>query len=1484
MVHQNAINEHSALDLSDPVSAWDQVPCYTELSYLKIASWNPNSLPAHFNEALACACDVLAIQEARMSKDTAVGLSKECRKNGKQLFFGNLPMYKKNLNGLFLDKMTPGVAFIISSHISVRDVKVPEMEPWFTQGRFHALQAFVQNKWVTFFNIYAPAQQPEPMLQDLLQYLREHSHEDIIVCGDFNTDTRLGLFVRELATSRWCPLTMHTDHDFITYVHPKGGTSVIDSIIVSPSLVEHISNVEQMSIFEKGHRLISAIVTHDARQPPSWEVDMPTVVAPLLHQQQDDWASCVNQLLQDAQTKSISDIWRTWCNTFCDTHHVPPDALGGSPKFRLRDEHKLDKVRAKLQKAILFQDEESKKLTLQKLHRISKNHIRNWRNQITGKNVSQGTWLNYLFRWIRGSGVPVPSCIASQSFGVQGTTTNIADSHKEIQQYFSEIYNKNNIWTQLQHQPCEPQAVEPADYEPVVATLQKILKQLDTSKAPGIDGFQVCHFKNLCPEGIKALAIVFAAAIKQHAMPEEWLNCRVACIPKRTGKVSVKDLRPLTIAPVAYRLFCKTLLVCNQGCQQNVATDSVGGIAKRSSFYAWFPAALRCEASWRYKAEHKQSIQGVAIDTAKFFDHIPQPKACEALLHIGFDRDHVATWAHGLAHIKRFVSLNGAISKTSFCCNIGIPQGDPISMLAAAAFLGMWTQEMPRELTLAKVFVDDRLLLGNDHLHLQHLFHATEFWDTHHCFSTKDKTVAFGNNNADDNLWWLDGMEVKRDSQVVYLGIPLPLKGLVRFDFFEPIIQKCIIVLDKMINAKVQQHIAAEVIARKVIPALCHATSVARPTRDQVQRLRTKIFAAAALRQCQTQDAHSLFAEKTHVFDPDCAMIYHNLCFWNRLLCAQPHIKSELLQFLDRCLPVYKNLLGPVTLLQHDIQELDCQLQLPDFILNTKDGQQISLQDTDKQKFSHFMRDLVRKTLARKLLAKHEKWTGVLRCDINITTKLLRQMKPDNPYRNALVRLLTDAHNTPYRVYQMHKSHSPHCYHCLHEKGDIQHLLWSCPRFQDMRADWPVALQQREQWSPCALNFMIYSAEMPASLKGQWPHLQLLVTQLINRWMEFSRNKDLVSRFAPNDSPSLMVGNPQDAPTTCRQTALKQVCPLDLKWNKPNTRSKMQGWGGDDAEFNLVFTFWAKWTTTQHPHSEPIQCWLQAFLLFLRIGGHKANFVQQADFIGRALYKFRTLSMKLLKLCWMHSEQLQEFLDFQPQPYKWIDNFPFDLTFPSNLFFVPAWDLQGTCRNLSLLQAQTVIEQGVNCQIIRIPPQAFLDAVSGKSCQLQDKDLSAEWPTFRINGKFAQPTWLTQVSDCKLLPIQFQEITCISQLPLSTWCNMDPVDIRCKLRGITKRFIAAKRRYECFKKHFLRVMELAHLNDARLPHILSSEWTMDFRCHFCKRQIFFCKAPDMLQYFCFKAVLLDADTVAAWVQRFDDTIDSISSILAKLNH
>ena len=40
------------------------------------------------------------------------------------------------------------------------------------------------------------------------------------------------------------------------------------------------------------------------------------------------------------------------------------------------------------------------------------------------------------------------------------------------------------------------------------------------------------------------------------------------------------------------------------------------------------------------------------------------------------------------------------------------------------------------------------------------------------------KTVAFGTKPESDNLRWLGAYEVKRQQQIEYLGLPLPLKEI----------------------------------------------------------------------------------------------------------------------------------------------------------------------------------------------------------------------------------------------------------------------------------------------------------------------------------------------------------------------------------------------------------------------------------------------------------------------------------------------------------------------------------------------------------------------------------------------------------------------------------------------------------------------------------------------------------------------------------
>ena len=313
-----------------------------------------------------------------------------------------------------------------------------------------------------------------------------------------------------------------------------------------------------------------------------------------------------------------------------------------------------------------------------------------------------------------------------------------------------------------------------------------ILSKADASKVPGLDGLEIAHLKQIPYSAVLFLAHIFHKAIQQQRVPMAWPYCKMTCIPKKQGKTSVKDMRPLTITPVCYRRFCKTILLMHQEVQQNISEHSVGGVFGRSAFHAWLPAALMCESTWRLDPVFRNPIQGIAIDTEKFFDNVPPDKACESLLRTGVPASVVATWQFMIKNIQRFTSLNGSVSKTGFRSSLGIPQGDPLSMLAAATMLGEWANEITHDNIFAKVFVDDRLMLSSSSQQLQQAFLTTQLWDGSFNFKTEAKTVAFGNNAEVENLWWLDGFEVKGQQQIGYLGFHSPLRTHLHPNFFSP--------------------------------------------------------------------------------------------------------------------------------------------------------------------------------------------------------------------------------------------------------------------------------------------------------------------------------------------------------------------------------------------------------------------------------------------------------------------------------------------------------------------------------------------------------------------------------------------------------------------------------------------------------------------------------------------------------------------------
>ena len=1473
-------------------SAWDA--CEQRLPHenadvlrAKIGTWNVNALMPHLHQAAALDCEVLALQEVRISQDALRTMRNNFKALGFNLFTGQLPKYKlrgHNRKTMQLDQLVPGVGFLVKDTVPAQELFFPELHHWYEQGRFHAVKVFLNQRWVYCFSSYAPVHNSTPFLEEMSNFLQQFAAENCIFCADANSDTREGAFVQDLYASGWMPLTMCTQFDFTTYVHPNHSQSCIDVIAVSASMIDHVTGAQQQQVFEKGHKCVFTQIAHQVRQKPTWEVFHPAA-CDFSEDKRDHWDNVLQRHLPLMQQSTVEEDWQQWCEAFSDIHNQENHILGLMPQFRLRDNHKQNHLVFQLNRAIFQHDFEAQRKILLKINKVRHKQIRKWRKRLQPKHQSRSQWSRHLFQWIREASPPVPSCIESVQYGVDGFTTSLHDSLTEINDYFRKVYKTPDAETPALLDDGVQWSACLEDVDRFFHAITRVLAKANPNKVGGLDGIQIQFVKNLPKPAIMFLAYLFHNVVSLHIAPQCWLQCKMTCIPKKQGKTTVKDLRPLTIAPVMYRIFCKTLLFMNYDCQANIPSDSVGGICGRSACQAWLPAALACEATWKLLPGRRKPIQGIAIDTEKFFDNVPAGVACEALLGIGMDRDAVATWHFMLKHIKRYAALNGAISQTGFKANIGIPQGDPLSMLAAAALLGQWTLQIPRQHLLAKVFVDDRLLLGENFEILLNAFHTTQFWDQDLGFRTQNKTVAFGNNHVDSNVWWLDATEVMRQQLVVYLGIPLPLQGVSAAKFYEPIINKLIATLNKVARAKLTHDNAVAVISMKVLPGLCYPCVAVRPNKAQLASLRTKIFAAAASRQCQTLDAHALLNEKTHMFDPQCAMIFHCFRFWRTVFMNMPEVLPKLREILQHSIPLNQRLYGPITILQKDLAWLNCTLQPDTGVIAHDQLGSISFHEPNKRKFEHFIRSIIRHQLALQLQQKHPRWDGVQRLDIVTTSGLIRNMDAACPLKVPLYRLFSNAHATPYRLFKMGIFATPHCKFCFHEKADEHHIIWDCPRFSPLRQQWPDELMQHQNWPACATTAMVYTLDMDPQLKSKWHSFQRLVAELLFQWMEINRNSDLYDSLPQTNSsePAPPVPLQQNDFPRLKQKSFTANCHLlPLSWKPPSNRTALNRWGATMQDFNLMFSFWSRATICECEASVAVRTWTQALAIFIQVGGACAPFLATCQNVGMAAYKFRVLSSYVIKgQC--DDEQIHAVFDAPASNIKWLNFLPAELQFPDGMWFSCAWDLAAVACKIHDLFTTIRINTACSAQAIRIPTPSFIDAIAKMKPFLHSTELSSKWTVPKFANKRSPPGWITLIYDLRRAPSEQQQVvSCISCLPLENWGQLNAEQIRALLPGRPgpkKRFKAALGRFSKFRAALEYAHQMQLLGNTQRPHVIQPTWNANEQCYFCCKLLQFSVEPRTLMRTCPRATDLADSTYREWHNSFVAIEASLQRIL-----
>ena len=110
---------------------------------------------------------VVALQEVRIPGESLASARKTIAKLGFNLVVGALPSYKTsgfNRKSTHVDQTIPGVGFLIAADVPYQEVAILAMQKWIDKGRFCAIKAFLNNRWVYCFSAYAPVMETEPFL------------------------------------------------------------------------------------------------------------------------------------------------------------------------------------------------------------------------------------------------------------------------------------------------------------------------------------------------------------------------------------------------------------------------------------------------------------------------------------------------------------------------------------------------------------------------------------------------------------------------------------------------------------------------------------------------------------------------------------------------------------------------------------------------------------------------------------------------------------------------------------------------------------------------------------------------------------------------------------------------------------------------------------------------------------------------------------------------------------------------------------------------------------------------------------------------------------------------------------------------------------------------------------------------------------------------------------------------------------------------
>lgn len=269
-----------------------------------------------------------------------------------------------------------------------------------------------------------------------------------------------------------------------------------------------------------------------------------------------------------------------------------------------------------------------------------------------------------------------------------------------------------------------------------------------TNSSSGIDGMSVREMKATT---FSIMSIMARFWNKAAAMPKmEWhsslLKAKAVLIPKpdAEGPQPIDKMRPITVLPVAFRLWSRVIYArLRPWLQKKLPAGLIGGRPRGEVSRIAFDLSLTIVESVSKLV--KQTAFIVTTDFSKFFDTLKWEHIFGVARIMGIPLGVIRIYQSILPQLQRFLCVNGAVWETPLLALNGVVQGDALSMVWAAVGLATWSMCMNVQCrgvrTLA--YVDDRYLLCRKIKELQKALDLTKLHDMLAGFKLNpDKTGA----------------------------------------------------------------------------------------------------------------------------------------------------------------------------------------------------------------------------------------------------------------------------------------------------------------------------------------------------------------------------------------------------------------------------------------------------------------------------------------------------------------------------------------------------------------------------------------------------------------------------------------------------------------------------------------------------------------------------------------------------------------------